>query len=40
MDRKRLYKRIEERVDGMIKSGLMNEVKALLKKDIMRIPAL
>lgn len=32
MDRKRLYKRIEERVDGMIKSGLIDEVKTLLKK--------
>ncbi len=32
MDRKRLYKRIEERVDGMINSGLIDEVKDLLKK--------
>lgn len=32
MDRKMLYKRIEERVDKMINSGLVDEVKALLKK--------
>ncbi|OGW49543.1 MAG: tRNA (adenosine(37)-N6)-dimethylallyltransferase MiaA [Nitrospirae bacterium RBG_19FT_COMBO_42_15] len=33
MDRGRLYKKIEERVDEMINSGLIDEVKALLKKE-------
>lgn len=32
MDRARLYKKIEERVDEMINIGLVDEVKALLKK--------
>jgi len=30
MDRKKLYKRIEERVDNMIKAGLIDEVKRLI----------
>jgi tRNA dimethylallyltransferase len=32
MDRERLYKRIEARVDEMLKAGLVDEVRALLKK--------
>ncbi len=32
MERKALYKRIEQRVDEMINSGLIDEVKALLRK--------
>jgi tRNA dimethylallyltransferase len=31
MDRKRLYKRIEERVDGMISAGLLQETERILK---------
>lgn len=31
MDRKRLYKRIEERVDGMISEGLLHETERILK---------
>ncbi len=34
MDRNKLYKRIEQRVDTMINSGLEQEVKQLLNKDI------
>jgi tRNA dimethylallyltransferase len=32
MDRERLYKRINERVDLMLSDGLLNEVKTLIKK--------
>jgi tRNA dimethylallyltransferase len=30
MDRKKLYERIEERIDGMLKAGLIDEVKGLI----------
>src|SRR3990167_8469097 len=31
MDRKLLYKRIEDRVDGMVSAGLLNETEGILK---------
>jgi tRNA dimethylallyltransferase len=32
MDRKKLYERIEERVDEMLKAGLVEEVRGLIKE--------
>jgi tRNA dimethylallyltransferase len=34
LNRKELYRRIEERVDKMFKSGIINEVEELLKKGV------
>lgn len=35
MERKRLYERIDQRVDIMIKSGLIDEVRGLLKRGVL-----
>ena len=39
MKRDALYRRIDERVDAMFKSGLLNEIKALLKSRLSRTAA-
>jgi len=39
-DRNKLYKKIDRRVDGMIKNGLIEETKYLLKKYSHKLPAM